>query len=171
MTGRRSLTRSLARRLALCLVLCLGAPAARAEAPRPFVAGSWAEIRAAHAGWPLLAHLWSLTCAPCLVELPRWAELARAHPDAAVVLIATDPPEDAARVAAALERAGLGGIESWQFADAFTERLRFELDPRWRGELPRTLLLDPGGAATAVRGSDMPAVEAWLAGVVSSSPR
>lgn len=152
------------RALRLALTLWLLASPALAEAPKPFVQGSWQSIQDAHAGQPLAVHLWSLTCAPCLVELPLWARLAKDHPHLRIVLISTDPAEDAPRMAATLARAGLSGLESWHFADPFADRLRFELDPKWRGELPRTLLVAPGGQVTAVRGSDMAAVQAWAAG-------
>lgn len=151
------------RAVLLAATLWLLAAPALAESPKPFVQGSWQAIREAHAGKPLAVHLWSLTCAPCLVELPLWAKLAKENPALRVVLISTDGAEDAPRLAATLARAGLSGMESWHFADPFAERLRFELDPRWRGELPRTLLVTPAGEVTPVRGSDMAAVEAWAA--------
>ena len=39
---------------------------------------------------------------------------------------------------AMLEKAGLGTAENWLFGDGFVERLRFEIDPAWQGEIPRT---------------------------------
>lgn len=147
----------------IALSLWLLAVPALAGGARPFVEGSWQAIRDAHAGKPLVAHLWSLTCAPCLVELPHWARLARENPNLRIVLISTDGEEDVPRMAATLARAGLSELESWHFADPFAERLRFELDPRWRGELPRTLLVAPGGDVTVVRGRGMEAVESWSA--------
>ncbi len=38
-----------------------------------------------------------------------------------------------------LERTGLDKTESWSFADRFNERLRYEIDPAWAGELPHTV--------------------------------
>jgi hypothetical protein len=37
---------------------------------------------------------------------------------------------------------GLEKSAQWIFADAMPERLRFEIDRRWHGELPRTYLYD-----------------------------
>ena len=34
-----------------------------------------------------------------------------------------------------------GAAENWLFSDGFVERLRFEIDPAWQGEIPRTLLI------------------------------
>lgn len=149
------------RPLLIALALLLSLPAAAAE---PFQRGSWQAIREAHAGRPLVVHLWSLTCAPCLVELPEWGKLAAERPELALVLISTDPADRASRIASVLERAGLGGAPSWAFADSFTERLRFEIDRTWRGELPRTLMVAPDGSVEILKGADGTApVTAWLA--------
>jgi thiol-disulfide isomerase/thioredoxin len=153
------------RALALLALLLVALPAA-AEAPRPFARGSWGTVRAAHAGKPVVVHLWGLTCAPCLVEMPQWGALQRERPGLPLVMIAADPsPEDPQRAAATLAAAGLSRVESWIFADGFTERLRHEIDPRWRGELPRTLLIDRDGAVTTLPGvADLAQVRAWLDG-------
>ncbi len=153
-------------RWALLIVLLLAAtPAAAGDTPQPFARGSWQALRAAHAGKPTIVHLWGLTCAPCLVEMPTWAALKRERPTIDLVLIAADPvPEDPQRAAGALAGAGLTGVESWIFADRFAERLRYEIDPRWRGELPHTVLIDRAGSVTTLPGvADMAQVRAWLA--------
>lgn len=51
-----------------------------------------------------------------------------------------------------LHRLGFAGGESWAFADPFTERLRFEVGPKWRCEMPRTILLARDGSITAMPG-------------------
>jgi thiol-disulfide isomerase/thioredoxin len=143
--------------------LLLALPAAAADL-HPFTRGSWQELRAGHAGKVTVVHLWGLSCAPCLAELPRWGELRRERPDLDLVLLAADPlADDQPRIAATLAKAGLSGTESWGFADAFAARLRFEIDPRWRGELPRTLLIAADGTTTTLSGvADLAAVRQWL---------
>jgi len=151
------------RRTALALLLAAAALPAQAD-PLPFARGSWQQLRTAHAGQATVVHLWGLTCGPCLVELPEWGKLARSRPDLKLVLVAADPiPESPERVTATLGKAGLGAAESWIFTDLFNERLRFEIDPRWRGELPRTLLIARDGTVTALSGvADLATVRAWL---------
>lgn len=135
------------RRAALVLALAvMAALPARAGDLRPFGRGAWTAILAAHRGQPLAVHFWSLTCAPCLGELPQWRQVLR-EGRVAVVLVATDPIEDAPRLRAMLKRHGLDGAENWAFADPFTDRLRFEVDRRWHGELPLTRLIDAIGTA------------------------
>jgi thiol-disulfide isomerase/thioredoxin len=152
-------------RLVLLLAALLGtAWAAEAAEPLPFQRGSWAKLREAHAGQPTVIHLWGLTCAPCLTELPHWAALQAARPDLKLVLIAADPvPQDPERVALTLAKAGLGNAESWNFADRFHERLRYEIDQAWAGELPRTMMIDRNGKVEVLPGvADLSTVKAWL---------
>ena len=151
--------------LPLALVLALVSFAtADAANPVPFERGSWAKLRAEHAGRPTVVHFWGLTCGPCLIELPKWAKLARERTDLRLVLVAADPvPQDKERVADTLAAASLARVESWSFNDRFYERLRYEIDPSWAGELPRTLLIDRDGKATVLPGvADLDRVRAWL---------
>jgi thiol-disulfide isomerase/thioredoxin len=153
------------RKLLLIAILLLAMPAHAADLV-PFVRGSWHQLRQAHDGRPTIVHFWGLTCGPCLTELPEWGRLLAERPDADLVLVAADPiPEDPASLAATLDRSGLAGAESWTFADDFSERLRFEVDPRWRGEMPRTILIARDGTVTARSGAtDLAELRKWIAG-------
>jgi len=141
----------------LALLALLAGVAAQAAELKPFVAGSLQQIRAAHAGRPFVLALWSLTCSHCQEELARLGALQRRHPQLNVVLISTDTPEDAETLTATLARHGLARAEAWVYADGFTERLRFEIDPRWGGELPRTYFYDRAHTVTARSGALAPA--------------
>jgi thiol-disulfide isomerase/thioredoxin len=137
-------------------------PAGAAEL-RPFVHGSWQELRHTHHGRPTIVHFWGLTCTPCLVELPEWARFQRSEPNADIVMVAADPvavePGDLDK---ALAKAGLSKAESWRFADSFIERLEYEIDPGWQGELPFTIMLDRDGKASTVLGAvDFTTLQAW----------
>lgn len=111
-----------------------------------------------------MIHFWGLTCAPCLVEMPLWGRLKAERPDLRLVLLAADPvQQDSTRVTATLAKAGLGGVESWNFTDRFYERLRYEIDPAWAGELPRTVMIAADGTITVLAGvADLAQVRAWL---------
>lgn len=144
-------------------VALLWAPAAQADELRPFRRGSWHEVLQEHHGKPTIIHFWGLTCGPCLVELPGWGKLAREHPDLNLVTVAADPspmPVDA--LSSTLDKAGLSRTENWMF-DSMSERLRWEVDPNWQGELPLTILVAADGSTqTTLGAADMGAVEAWL---------
>jgi thiol-disulfide isomerase/thioredoxin len=149
-------------RIALVILTTLAGAYAQAAEFKPFVAGSMQQIRAAHAGQPFVLALWSLTCSHCQEELVQLGALQRRHPQLNVVLISTDTPEDADALTANLARHGLARAEAWVYADAFAERLRFEIDPRWGGELPRTYFFDRAHAVTACSGALAPAeLERW----------
>ena len=116
--------------VALAAVLGVGA-ATSASDLRPFVRGSWKLIRQGHQGQPLVVHFWGVTCAPCMSELPKWGQLHTQRPKANIVFVAADPiPIEQPNIDAAIARTGIGTAENWMFADAFLERLRFEVNPR-----------------------------------------
>jgi len=136
---------------ALMLLLALVSLAAQAQV-QPFEAGSLAQIRTAHAGRPFILSFWSLDCAHCPKELLALGELRRRHPRLDVVLVSTDTPAAAALLADFAARQGLAGAEQWVFADPQPQKLRFEIDRRWWGELPRTYFYDAAHRIEAVSG-------------------
>jgi thiol-disulfide isomerase/thioredoxin len=146
----------------LLLASPVASPAGAAEL-EPFSRGSFAALKAEAAGQPLVVHFWALSCAPCLAELPAWAGLARHHPGLRLALVNTDPPEAEPEVRRMLERMGVAGLRNLAFADRYAARLRFEVDPDWQGELPRTDLVAGNGQVTPVLGMLPRAeLEAWL---------
>ena len=140
-------------RYLLALLLALMVSAVSAETTvRPFVAGSLAQIQAARQGKPFVLAFWSVGCTHCPAELKTLGELKRRHPKLDVVLVAADTPDDAPQTAQLAKSYGLGKVEQWVFADPMPERLRFEIDRRWYGELPRTHLYDRSHKVEAVSG-------------------
>jgi thiol-disulfide isomerase/thioredoxin len=148
---------------AVWLATAIGAPVTTGEL-HPFKRGSWQEIRRAHAGAPIVVHFWGLTCGPCRTEMPKWGRLLQERPDLKLIVIDADlVPNTADAVAETLAKTGLAPAENWIFADDFAERLRFEVDRRWRGEIPMTLLIARDGKTTTIEGAaDPDQVRAWL---------
>jgi hypothetical protein len=130
----------------------------------PFGRGSWKQLTQAHAGQSIVVHFWGLTCGPCLEELPGWTAQLKKRPDLKLVLVDSSPfGDEPGEVKAALTKAGLAKQENWLFADSFEERLRFEIDPKWRGEMPYTLLIGRDGKIEKVTGlMDFKKLDAWL---------
>jgi thiol-disulfide isomerase/thioredoxin len=147
-------------------VLAASIASAIAGDAMPFNRGSWEALRRAHAGHPTIVHFWGLACPPCLAELPQWSRFASERPGLDLVMVhAERPTGDPGRIKAALSRAGLESSESWMFADPFEERLRFEIDRDWQGELPRTLLIGRDGSVASLSGAaDFDRIAAWLDG-------
>lgn len=129
---------------------------------RDFVSGSIQAIQDAHRGRPYVVALWALDCAHCKENLALLARLSARYPDIDLVLIATDAT-DAGTVGDVLDHHGLAWAESWMFADGFAERLIYEVDPRWHGEVPRTYLFAPGQAVRAHTGRlDANVLQKWM---------
>jgi thiol-disulfide isomerase/thioredoxin len=142
----------------------LSAPAS--EAPpqlKSFGRGSWQDVLHSHAGHPTIVHFWGVTCGPCKVELPLLGEFMKGHPAIDVVTISADlVPDLPGATRSMLEKANLSSAENWIFSDGFVERLRFEIDPGWQGDIPRTMLISREGAITTIEGSaEMADVERW----------
>jgi hypothetical protein len=148
------------------LLLALAAPrgrAAGAPALRDLREGDFPRLVAAHRDRPLLVLLWSLTCAPCREELRLLGTLRRERGALPVVLVCTDGRDERGDAEAALAHAGLTGVESWIFAGGNANRLRYEIDPDWFGELRRAYFYDGAGGRTAVSGGLKRAqLEDWL---------
>ena len=153
--------------LAMALLLALLAPAPALDSEtqlKPFGRGSWHELTKAHAGRPTIVHFWGVTCGPCKVELPQLGAFMKDHPGIDMVTISADfVPDLPAATRAMLERSGLALAENWIF-DGFADRLRFEIDPTWQGDIPRTLLITREGEMTTIEGSaEMTDLEQWSA--------
>lgn len=126
-------------------------PAAQAQEARTqevaaFARGSFEAIRKAHAGRPLIVHFWSVTCVICVSELAEWGKLARETPGVDFVFVNADPESDRHRALARMEKAGLKQSVNFAFADRFVERLYFEVDRHWEGELPFTAFVAANGS-------------------------
>ena len=130
-----------------------------------FGPGSMRDIERAHTGSPFIAAVWATDCPPCRRELALLGTFAMQHPDVPVVLIATDPPDNAEAVAEILASFELPGAEAWQFGDAGAERLRYAIDPAWRGEMPRSYFYDRDGTRVGLSGPVSESLlERWLEG-------
>lgn len=152
---------------AIAFLACvLAAGGVSASDVRPFVRGSWKEILTAHATRPTIVHIWGPSCGPCLAELPEWGGFVATQKGVDFVLINGDRPQPrpaaAEQADARLHDAGLREAESWAFAESHVDRLRFEIDPNWQGELPYTMLIARDGHVTTFSGSaDFTALGRW----------
>lgn len=130
---------------------------------KPFVRGSYQEIISARQGKPFIVNFWSLTCSYCMVELNMLRKLSKKYPKLDLVLVSTDAPEEEESVAATLAKSAPSRAEAWLFADSFADRLRFDVDREWQGELPRTYFFGTNGEVIAVSGKvEEKDVELWV---------
>ncbi len=134
--------------------------------------GSYRQILAAHQGKRFIVAMWSVNCTHCSADLEIFHKLAAKYPAFSLVMISTDSPDLQPEISVMLEKYKLnnatprqGSIEQWVFADTFSERLRFEIDPHWYGELPRTYFIEGNGKVRGVSGVlEEAAIEHWVKG-------
>lgn len=124
------------------------------ETVRPFMPDSFEQIKASHVGKPFVVMAWSLDCTYCQESFSVLAEAKRKH-QVSIVTIATDRADDRATesmIGKELAAAGLGS-ETWAFGSAPAEQLRYAIDPKWRGEMPRTYWFNAKGDAVGYSGA------------------
>lgn len=125
----------------------------------PFEPGSLEQILVAHQGKPFVLIVWSLDCLYCQASLTALAKEKRLHPQMNIVTLATDPMGDAhteGLLAARLRGVGLLA-GAWAFGATPPEQLRFAIDPKWHGEMPRSYWFDAQGRRVAYSGILTPA--------------
>jgi hypothetical protein len=148
----------------LLLLLMLWPVLAMAAAPSPFVPGSMEKIRQQLSGRAHMLVLWSTDCIYCAEELRYLGKLKKQRPTLPLILIATDDISRSDLIQSMLADYRLSSVTSFAFADDYTERLRWEIDPAWYGELPRSYLVAGDGSRRALSGQLGPKVlEPWLA--------
>jgi thiol-disulfide isomerase/thioredoxin len=147
----------------LLLAFVPSVPASEETQLKPFERGSWQQLLRSHRGHPTLVQFWGVTCGPCKVELPLLGEFMKGHPAIDVVTVSADlVPDLPGATRSMLQKSGLSAAENWIFSDGFAERLRFEVDPAWQGDIPRTVLISRDGAITTIEGSvEIAELEKW----------
>lgn len=151
--------------MGMCLVILpfASSQALAAQEIKPFVRGSYQQIVSARQGKPFILNFWSVSCGYCKIELSMLKKLARKYPQLDIVLVSTDMPEEEKAVAEILAKLSQNRTEAWLFADSYTERLRYEIDKKWQGELPRTYFFGANNEVKAFSGKvEQKEVEQWV---------
>ncbi|MGX2039262.1 TlpA family protein disulfide reductase [Methylocaldum sp. MU1018] len=151
----------------LCLILTLfSAPLLAGNQTQPFRAGSLDDILKTRQGKPFILMFWSLDCASCLKDMAALAASMKKHPKLDLVMVSTDEAEFAGEVSELLAKHELKQVESWIFGEPDAQRLRYEVDPSWYGELPRSYFYDAGHNRLPVSGAiTAEHIDAWVAAV------
>lgn len=118
---------------------------------KPYQAGDWNALVKTANGAPLAIHFWGVTCPACVKEMPQWGNFLKANPTAKVVFIQVDDVSIDA-IKKMLSKAGLEKANNYYVAAPFDERLRYEIDSKWHGETPTTIVIDKSGKASRKTG-------------------
>ncbi len=120
------------------------AQAATANPPelKLFVPASYQQMINSHPDRPLMLTIWSRTCTICMQKMPLLSALKKEWPDIHVITLSTDDAAESEQIVEILAQHGLNTADNWIFADSNAQKLRYEIDPKWFGELPRTYFID-----------------------------
>ncbi len=140
--------------LLFCLLISLNLNQAFAEetALQSFDKSSYKTLLSQYENRPLVLVLWSVTCSSCMKEMATLKKISDSHPELGFVLISVDDFSDADHVLTILEKNHLTGMDNWLFSEANSARLRFQIDPTWYGELPRTYFYNAAHERSAISG-------------------
>jgi hypothetical protein len=147
---------------AVLLTLTFGISRADPEI-KPFTSTSYAQILQQHAQRGFVISVWSVDCPSCLKDMAVLKSLHNQYPKLPIVLISTDEADAAAEVRAILQRNQLQDVENWQFGNEDAQQLRYQIDPKWYGELPRSYAFNPRQQRQGKSGAmDLAGFETWL---------
>lgn len=125
----------------IALILLMNAVFAIATpttAIKPFTTGSYQQILMNNANQGFMLIIWSLDCSTCIKDMELLSTIHKTHPKLKIVMLSTDEPSTFAEIQKLLDKYRLADIENWVFADDNSQKLRYEIDPGWYSELPRT---------------------------------
>lgn len=128
-----------------------------------FNSESFEQLKRVNIGRPWVVHLWGMSSAQAVAQLPGWAQFVRSNSKASVVFVHFEriPSE---RIAHTLKQAGLAQLPLWLAHDHLDEPLRRQIDKGWSGELPRTVLIDSAGRHVAASSAiDFAYLSNWMA--------
>lgn len=125
-----------------------------AESPtlKPFVSDSYQQLLTNNTGKPFMLAVWSITCPSCIKDMTVLNAVHKAHPEIKIVMLSTDDIAESAEAQKIVANNQLTDIEQWIYAEENTQKLQFEIDPKWYGELPRTYFFDKTHQREAVSG-------------------
>ena len=135
---------------------------AQPNAIKPYEKGDWSSLVKTANGGPLAIHFWGVTCPPCVKEMPQWGNFVASNKNAKVIFIQVDDTSPDA-VQKMLTKANLERANNYSINSSFDEQLRYEIDPKWRGETPITILIDKKGNAVRKTGPiNFPHLQSWF---------
>jgi thiol-disulfide isomerase/thioredoxin len=126
------------------LLSCLIALPSYAESAvlKPFASGSYQQLLDSNTNKPFMLVIWSITCSSCLKDMALLNKLHKTNPNINMIMLATDDVTATDDIQKILTKNELTGLENWLFADENPQKLRYEIDPKWYGEMPRTYFLN-----------------------------
>ncbi len=120
---------------------------------KPFTSGSYRQLLDEYSDKPLVLMIWSINCASCLKKMPVMSELHKRMPEVNLIMLAIDDASASEQANTILAEHELNQSDNWIFAEANPQKLRYEIDPKWYGEVPRTYFIDKNHQRIGISGS------------------
>jgi thiol-disulfide isomerase/thioredoxin len=118
-----------------------------------FHSGSYQQILNQNKEQPFMLAVWSVSCSSCLKEMEQLSKIHKEFPNLEIIMLSVNDLSEKNTVGKILQERGISGLESWIFADSNAQKLRFEIDPAWYGELPRTYFFNSRHKRTGISGT------------------
>ena len=137
------------------VILAISMTAFSGNVIHPFVSGSFSQILEQRKQQSFVLVLWSLDCPSCYKELEMLGQLNSKYTGLDIVLVSTDIEATQIELQTVLSKYKLenhNNIELWVFSGDSDERLRYEIDRSWYGELPRSYLFTTKNEKQVVSG-------------------
>lgn len=128
--------------LILLCTLLISSVNASDQQIKPFIKGSFEQIKQTHKDHPYIISFWSETCGYCMKELTLLGKLLKLTPNVTLVSVTTDPFLEPQTINRILSQKDVQQAEKWVFADHYAAPIYHDVDQNWRGELPFTYFFD-----------------------------
>ena len=129
----------------------------------PFDMNTRKVIEKRYIDQPLIISFWSIDCPYCIDDLKKLGKALSKNTNVKLITVCVDGKESAKKAERILSQANLPKHEQYQYAEVDEDRLRYNIDPAWYGELPRTYFYDAAHQVTPLSGKISNSfLDAWL---------
>ena len=118
----------------------------------PFDMNTRKVIEKRYIDQPLIISFWSIDCPYCIDDLKKLGKALSKNTNVQLITVCVDGKESAKKAERILSQANLPKHEKYQYAEVDEDRLRYNIDPAWYGELPRTYFYDAAHQVTPLSG-------------------
>jgi thiol-disulfide isomerase/thioredoxin len=118
----------------------------------PFDMNTREVIEKRYIDQPLIISFWSIDCPYCIGDLKKLGKALSKNTNVKLITVCVDGKESAKKAERILSQANLPKHEQYQYAEVDEDRLRYNIDPAWYGELPRTYFYDAAHQVTPLSG-------------------
>ena len=119
---------------------------------KPFEINTRNVIEKKYLNQPLIISFWSIDCPYCIDDLKKLGKALSKNKNVKLITVCVDGKESAKKAERILSQANLPKHEQYQYAEVDEDRLRYNIDPAWYGELPRTYFYDATHQVTPLSG-------------------